>query len=60
VAPRTGYRLLKDAERTYHNNTFTDETRGRKKKITNQDLDKVEDVLWRNGIEGRRLSNQAL
>jgi hypothetical protein len=60
VVKRTGYRFLQDHERTFHNNPFADETRGRKKKLSDVDLDKIESLLWNNGIEGRRLSKQAL
>jgi transposase len=60
VSKSMGYRILNDSERTFHNNPFADDTRGRKKKLSEEDLDKTEELIWNNGIEGRRLGNQAL
>ncbi len=39
---------------------YTDETRGRKKKLSDDDIDRLEEFLWKNGVEGRTLSCQAL
>ena len=60
VSRTRGYEILRDCPRTFHNNPFVDETRGRKKLLTDDDLDKVEKTLWDNGIEGRTLSYQGL
>jgi hypothetical protein len=36
---------MKDHGRRFHNNPFTDETRGRKKLLSEQDVDKIEELL---------------
>jgi len=55
-----GYKILDNYQRTFHNNPFVDETRGRKKIFSDEDVDKMEKVIWDHGIEGRMLSYQAL
>ena len=56
VTSARGYHILKDYNRRFHNNPFTEETRSRKKILTEDDLDKVERMLWDNGTDGRTLS----
>jgi nitrogenase molybdenum-iron protein alpha/beta subunit len=57
VNKRRGYRILKDVDRRFHNNPLTEETRGRKKILSEDDIDKIEKLIGENGIEGRKLSN---
>ncbi len=60
VSSTRGWAIIRDYERTFHNNPFTDETRGRKKKLSDEDIDTLERFLWQNGVEGRTLPYQAL
>jgi hypothetical protein len=45
VSEGSGYAILQDFDRRFHNNPFVNETRGRKKLLTDEDLDKVEHML---------------
>jgi len=60
VSHTRGQKILKDHSRSFHNNLFINETRGRKKILTEEDVDKMEKTLWDHGIEGRMLSYQGL
>ncbi len=60
VSSTRGYAILKGDDRTHHNNPFADETRGRKKKLSDDDVDKLEDSLWKSGMEGRSLLYRGL
>ena len=60
VSQTRGNKILKDYPRTFHNNPFVDETRGRKRILTEEDVDKMEKVIWDHGIEGRMLSYHGL
>ncbi|KAI3321616.1 hypothetical protein HD806DRAFT_503051 [Xylariaceae sp. AK1471] len=51
VKKRTGYYILNDSERRFHNNPFTDETRGRKRLFSEDQLDQLEAFFWNNGFE---------
>jgi hypothetical protein len=56
VSNRTGWRhLAEDASsRTYHNSVKTD-NRGRKKKLSNEDLATIERLIDNNGFDGRTI-----
>ena len=60
VSKTRGNAILKDYPRTFKNNPFVDETRGRKRILTEEDVDKMEKVIWDHGIEGRMLSYHGL
>ncbi len=49
VSSTRGWAIIRDYERTFHNNPFTDETRGRKKKLSDEDIDTLERFLWKMG-----------
>lgn len=54
VSKTRGYQILKEVDRTFHN--ACEETRGRKKLLSQEDLDKIEELLWSEGFEARRLT----
>jgi len=60
VSRTQGYLILKDYPRTFNNNPFINETRGCKRLLTDEDIDKIEKVIWEYGIKGRMLSYQGL
>lgn len=60
VSRSAGYKILRDYPRSFHNNPFVDETRGRKKKLDDEDLDKIEKLIWEHGFEGKSLPYQWL
>ncbi|KAI3322351.1 hypothetical protein HD806DRAFT_536188 [Xylariaceae sp. AK1471] len=55
IKDRTGYYILKDTDRSFHNNPFTVETRGRNRLLSEEQLDQLEAFLWNNSFEARRL-----
>lgn len=55
VPQSTGRRILRDASRTFHNNEFSEETRGRKRILQPEHIDKIEAFLWEGGFEARSL-----
>lgn len=58
VSKTRGYEIVKSFDRKFHN--ACEETRGRKKILTNEDLDKLENLLWSEGFEARRLTYSQL
>lgn len=54
VSKTRGYEIIKSFDRKFHN--ACKETRGRKKLLTDEDLDKIERLLWSEGFEARRLT----
>ncbi|KAK4146433.1 uncharacterized protein C8A04DRAFT_25655 [Dichotomopilus funicola] len=60
VSRSSGYKILRDYPRTFHNNSFVDETRGRKRKLDDEDLNKIEKLIWEHGLEGKSLPYQWL
>ncbi|KFZ17649.1 hypothetical protein V501_01617 [Pseudogymnoascus sp. VKM F-4519 (FW-2642)] len=55
VPLRTGWRIVREGSRTLHNSPTRVETRGRKPKITPEQLRALDHFLRTHGIEGRRL-----
>jgi hypothetical protein len=47
--------LNSSTDRTFHNDPNKSETRGRKRKWTEDDIDAVEDLFEKEGFEGERL-----
>jgi hypothetical protein len=45
VSRYRGYKILDDYHRTFHNNPIIDETRSRKKILSDEDVDKMEKVI---------------
>lgn len=58
VSRTRGFEIVKSFDRTFHN--ACEETRGRKKILTDIDLDKIEKLLWSEGFEARRLTYSQL
>lgn len=57
VSKATGYRILaEESSRTRHNNPEIPETRGRKRKLSEAGLDKLEDLYDEEGFEAKQLS----
>lgn len=58
VSKTRGYKIVKSFDRKFHNEF--EKTRGRKKILTPEDLDKIEKLLWSEGFEARRLTYSQL
>jgi len=57
VSQRTGYRILNDPDpRRIHNSQIKEEPRGRKAILSAQDLKNAEEIITKNGIDGRLLT----
>ncbi|KAL6696891.1 hypothetical protein J3F84DRAFT_347905 [Trichoderma pleuroticola] len=55
VSKSRGYKILKSSsDRTFHNEF--EETRGWKKLLTDEDLDKLRKLIWSEDFEARRLT----
>lgn len=55
VPESSGRRLVKSDFKILHNNNLHDETRGRKKLISDDDITKIERLLYDGGSEARKL-----
>jgi len=60
ISKTRGYEILKDYKRTFHNNPFVNESRGWKKILSKEDINKMEKIIWDYGIKGWMLSYQGL
>ncbi|KAL7789686.1 hypothetical protein V8C43DRAFT_286125 [Trichoderma afarasin] len=55
VSKTRGYEILKSSsDRTFHNEF--EETRGRKKLLTDEDIDKLKKLIWSDDFEARQLT----
>ncbi|KAI1292546.1 hypothetical protein F5Y03DRAFT_375618 [Xylaria venustula] len=55
VSRATGYRILKDEPRRFHNNSYCNEVRGRRPALSNEQVDQIVAFLKAEGYEGRTL-----
>jgi transposase len=65
VAKSSGYRILasesaNQSDRTFHNQPGVTETRGRRKKIIDEDLHQIEEILHNSDIETRSVTWETL
>lgn len=58
VSKTRGYEIVKSFDRKFHN--ACKETRGRKRILTDEDIDTLERLLWSEGFEARRLTYSQL
>lgn len=55
VTKRTGYRILERSNWRFQNVEGNEETRGRTSLLTQEDLDRIGQMIWDNGFEAREL-----
>ncbi|KAH8645497.1 hypothetical protein BX600DRAFT_519508 [Xylariales sp. PMI_506] len=60
VPEATGRRILQEQTRAPQGNEYVNENRGRKRILSEEDIQKIENFLYYGGCEGRRLPWEAL
>ena len=61
VSEREGYEILREGTlRRHHNDPTKAETRGSKHLLSEEDISKLEKLVWENGFEGRTMTWEAL